>query len=117
MNGLPTAFGSSSKRDTGFRSGGGGGRGGGRGGFGGSSRGRDGGGFGSRGGGGGGGGFGGPRRDKQSNVGATLKKPKWDLTRLPKFEKNFYVEHPKVKSRSPVGTCINLKSSEAAIDF
>ena len=91
MNGLPSSFGSS-KRDGGFR-GGSGGRGG-RGGFGGGSR--D--GFG----GGRGGGFGGPRRDKQSNVGASLRKPKWDLERLQKFEKNFYVEHPKVTNRSPV---------------
>lgn len=98
MNGLPTAFGSSAKRDGGFR---GGGRGGSsRGGFGGGSR----GGFGGGGRGGFGGGF---RKDKQSNVGATLKKPKWDLTRLQKFEKNFYVEHPNVKNRSPVCGCLH----------
>ena len=99
MNGLPTSFGSS-KRDS--SSGGGGGYrgsgGGGRGGFGGGGRG-GGGGYGGR---GGGGGFGGPRRDKQSNVGSSLRKPKWDLDRLPKFEKNFYIEHPKVTNRSPV---------------
>lgn len=100
MNGLPTSFGSSSKRDSGFRGGAGGRGGGGRGGFGGSGGrgGRD-GGFS---GGGRGGGFGGPRKDKQSNVGSTLRKPKWDLSRLQKFEKNFYVEHPKVANRSPV---------------
>lgn len=58
-----------------------------------------GGGYSSRGG-GGGGGFGG-RKDKQSNVGATLRKPKWDMERLQKFDKNFYVEHPKTSNRSP----------------
>ena len=95
MHGLPTSFGTTKRDSSGFR-GGSGGRGG-RGGFGGGSRGRDGFGGGSRGGFGGG-----PRRDKQSNVGATLRKPKWDMARLQKFEKNFYIEHPKVKNRSPV---------------
>ena len=99
MNGLPTSFGSSKREGTGgggggYRGGGGGGRG-----FGGGGRG---GGYGGRG--GGGGGFGGPRRDKQSNVGASLRKPKWDLERLQKFDKNFYVEHPKVTNRSPVSS-------------
>ena len=61
------------------------------------------GGFGDRGGGrgGGSGGFGG-RKDKGSQPGANLRKPRWDMERLPKFEKNFYVEHPRVSNRSPV---------------
>lgn len=62
------------------------------------------GGYGGGRGGGGGGGFGG-RKDKGSQPGAGLRKPKWDLSRLSKFEKNFYVEHPKVANRSPV-SCI-----------
>ena len=41
-------------------------------------------------GGGGGGGF----------LGAGLGRISWDLSRLPLFEKNFYVEHPAVRSRS-----------------
>ena len=85
-NGLPSSFGGNSRRDDRDRD---------RGGFGGrSGGGRPGGGFG-----GGGGGRGGGRG---SQPGASLRKPKWDLTRLSKFEKNFYVEHPKVTNRSPV---------------
>lgn len=75
-HGLPSSFGGGRRDD---RGGFGGGRGGGR----------------------GGGGFGG-RKDKGSQPGSNLRKPKWDLTRLSKFEKNFYVEHPKVANRSPV---------------
>ena len=58
--------------------------------------------------GGGRGGFGG-RKEKGSQPGATLRKPKWDMARLSKFEKNFYVEHPKVANRSPVSCCIELR--------
>lgn len=39
---------------------------------------------------------------KSSNPGAGLVKPQWDLSRLPKFEKHFYKEHPLTVSRSPV---------------
>jgi ATP-dependent RNA helicase DDX5/DBP2 len=35
-----------------------------------------------------------------SNLGNTLSAPKWDLNVLPKFEKNFYVEHPNVAART-----------------
>lgn len=71
-NSLPSSFGS------GGRSGGGGyGGGGGR-----------------RGGGGGGGG-----RDKFSGPGSSLRKPRWDTLSLPRFEKNFYREHPNVQAR------------------
>ncbi|KAH8550576.1 P-loop containing nucleoside triphosphate hydrolase protein [Umbelopsis sp. PMI_123] len=38
--------------------------------------------------------------DRMSNLGNTLSAPKWDLSTLPKFEKNFYVEHPNVAARS-----------------
>ncbi|CCG20663.1 Dbp2 protein [Candida orthopsilosis Co 90-125] len=61
-----------------------GGRGGGRGGFGG----RD-GGFGGR----GGGRFNDAPRQE-------LSVPQWDIEQLPKFEKNFYTEHPNVAARS-----------------
>ncbi|KAJ3241030.1 ATP-dependent RNA helicase dbp2 [Chytriomyces hyalinus] len=48
-------------------------------------------------GGGGGGGFG---SDRMGGLGAGLRKIDWDLEKLPRFEKNFYVEHPDVKARS-----------------
>uniref|UniRef100_A0A8C8SA84 RNA helicase n=1 Tax=Pelusios castaneus TaxID=367368 RepID=A0A8C8SA84_9SAUR len=35
-------------------------------------------------------------RKKFGNPGERLRKKKWDLNELPKFEKNFYVEHPEV---------------------
>lgn len=78
--------------------GGGRGRGGSRGGRGGSRGGYDsysgGGGYG--GGSYGGGGFG----DKMSNLGDNLPQQSWDLESMPKFEKNFYSEHPNVTARS-----------------
>jgi len=37
---------------------------------------------------------------KGSQPGQSLRKPKWDLSRLSKFEKNFYKEHPVVTNRS-----------------
>ncbi|KAJ3050986.1 ATP-dependent RNA helicase dbp2 [Rhizophlyctis rosea] len=48
----------------------------------------------------GGGGFGGG--DRMGNLGAQLRKPNWDreLEDLPKFEKNFYMEHEDVTDRS-----------------
>ena len=33
-------------------------------------------------------------------LGAGLKEIRWDLSSLPVFEKNFYIEHPHVSSRS-----------------
>lgn len=73
----------------GGRRGGGGGdrRGGGRGGGGGRGRGR----------GGGGGGF---KQKEYNGPGANLRKPRWDMNSLPRFEKNFYREHPNVQARS-----------------
>lgn len=64
-------------------------------------RGGGGGGRGSRGGprSGGGGGRGGFRKE-YSGPGSTLRKPRWDMNSLPRFEKNFYKEHPAVQSRS-----------------
>ncbi len=71
--------------------------------------------FGDRGGGasrfgGGGGGFGGGMRGgpkpsmKGSQPGERLRKPRWDMSRLAKFEKNFYVEHPNVVARTDTET-------------
>lgn len=54
-----------------------------------------GGGYGGSGGGGGGGG-------SMGNLGQNLNKISWDLSKLPVFEKNFYLEHPAVSSRSPI---------------
>lgn len=94
-------------------SGGGGGYGGGGGGGGGSYGGGGGGSYGGdrngryndhssfRGGGGGGGGFdrGGHGKFGSENIGAGLKNIAWDLSKLPVFEKNFYMEHPAVTQR------------------
>lgn len=48
-------------------------------------------------GGGGGGGGGGGRRGA---AGAGLRKPRWDLSRLEPFKKDFYIPHPSVSNRS-----------------
>ncbi|XP_077133899.1 putative ATP-dependent RNA helicase DDX17 [Ranitomeya variabilis] len=42
------------------------------------------------------GGAGGSRFPKFGNPGERLRKKRWDLNELPKFEKNFYTEHPEV---------------------
>ncbi|XP_069823374.1 probable ATP-dependent RNA helicase DDX17 isoform X1 [Dendropsophus ebraccatus] len=42
------------------------------------------------------GGAGGSRFPKFGNPGERLRKKRWDLNELPKFEKNFYSEHPEV---------------------
>ncbi|KAJ3053465.1 ATP-dependent RNA helicase dbp2 [Rhizophlyctis rosea] len=83
------------------------GYGGSSGGYGGSSYGGTsyGGGYGGGGGGGyGGGGFGGGfgGGDRMGGLGQGLVKPDWEreLPNLPKFEKNFYMEHPNVTARS-----------------
>ncbi|XP_054844739.1 probable ATP-dependent RNA helicase DDX17 isoform X2 [Heteronotia binoei] len=48
------------------------------------------------------GGFGSPLPPKKfGNPGERLRKKKWDLNELPKFEKNFYVEHPEVARLTP----------------
>ena len=39
---------------------------------------------------------------KGSQPGQSLRKPRWDMETLQKFEKNFYSEHPAVANRSPV---------------
>eukprot|EP00981_Chlorochromonas_danica_P008483 scaffold2205_cov183-Ochromonas_danica.AAC.8 len=55
-----------------------------------------------RGGGGGGGdrGGNGSSRFASDGLGANLRTINWDLSKLPVFEKNFYIEHPDVRSRS-----------------
>lgn len=50
---------------------------------------------------------GGPLPPKKfGNPGERLRKKKWDLNELPKFEKNFYVEHPEVARLTPVSVQI-----------
>ncbi|KAK9236096.1 P-loop containing nucleoside triphosphate hydrolase protein [Lipomyces kononenkoae] len=44
--------------------------------------------------------YGGSGGDRMSNLGASLKKQEWNLDSLPRFEKNFYKEHPDVTARS-----------------
>ena len=39
---------------------------------------------------------------KGSQPGERLRKPRWDMERLPKFEKNFYNELPVTAQRSDV---------------
>jgi ATP-dependent RNA helicase DDX5/DBP2 len=58
----------------------------------------NGGGYGGSYGGGMGGGFGGGR-DAMGGMGDKLRTIQWDLAALPKFEKNFYIEHPAVTGR------------------
>ncbi|RKP24517.1 ATP-dependent RNA helicase DBP2 [Syncephalis pseudoplumigaleata] len=77
---------------------------------GGSRGGYGGGGYGGGYGGGAGGGYGGGGRyggggfsgggDRMGALGGELRKPNWDMETLPKFEKNFYQEHPAVSARS-----------------
>ncbi|KAL0190852.1 hypothetical protein M9458_013550, partial [Cirrhinus mrigala] len=48
------------------------------------------------------GGRSGPPSGKFGNPGERLRKRHWNLDELPKFEKNFYKEHPDVTRRSMV---------------
>lgn len=43
-----------------------------------------------------------PSGRKFGNPGDRLRKKRWDLDELPKFEKNFYSEHPEVQRMSQV---------------
>ena len=91
-----------------YRSGGGGGGSyggggssyGGSGGRGGDRYGSGGGGGGDRYGSGGRGGSSGSYGTSSSNLGGGLRDIQWDISKLPVFEKNFYLEHPEVKKRS-----------------
>ena len=49
---------------------------------------------------GGGSSFGGNRDFKKMQPGEKLRKPKWEMDRLPVFEKNFYKPHPNLTSKS-----------------
>lgn len=51
---------------------------------------------------GGGGNRGGPPPGKFGNPGERLRKKHWNLDELPKFQKNFYQEHPDVTHRTIV---------------
>ncbi|XP_060774904.1 probable ATP-dependent RNA helicase DDX17 isoform X1 [Neoarius graeffei] len=42
-----------------------------------------------------------PPPKKFGNPGDRLRKKKWDLSELPKFEKNFYSEHPEIQRMNP----------------
>lgn len=44
----------------------------------------------------------GPPPMKFGNPGERLRKKRWNLDELPKFEKNFYTEHPEVHRMSQV---------------
>ncbi len=43
-----------------------------------------------------------PQGKKFGNPGERLRKKHWNMDELPKFEKNFYQEHPEVARRTPV---------------
>ena len=45
-------------------------------------------------------GFSGRSGGKFDSAGKSLRKPKWNLSELPEFQKNFYREHPNVQNRS-----------------
>jgi hypothetical protein len=48
------------------------------------------------------GGRGGAKAGKGASLGEGLRQPKWDLSKLPKFEKHFYQEHPCLASKTVV---------------
>lgn len=50
----------------------------------------------------------GPPPMKFGNPGERLRKKKWNLDEMPKFEKNFYTEHPEVQRISQVNHYISL---------
>ncbi|GJQ68475.1 hypothetical protein Trydic_g17052 [Trypoxylus dichotomus] len=45
-------------------------------------------------------GYGGGGGGRRNTAGANLRKPRWDLSRLEPFKKDFYIPHPKVSNRS-----------------
>lgn len=54
---------------------------------------------------------------KGSQPGANLRKPRWDMERMPKFEKNFYQEHPTTAARTDVCTNYGLVISQDNMHF
>ncbi|CAB1344898.1 unnamed protein product [Coregonus sp. 'balchen'] len=65
--------------------------------------------------GGGGGNRGGPPQGKFGNPGERLRKKHWNMDELPKFEKNFYQEHPDVIRRPPQEVENYLRSKEVTV--
>lgn len=51
----------------------------------------------------------GPPTMKFGNPGERLRKKRWNLDELPKFEKNFYTESPEVQRMSQVKKNIDYK--------
>ena len=45
-------------------------------------------------------GSGGGRNDSMGGLGSGLRNIQWDISKLPVFEKNFYIEHPVVRART-----------------
>ena len=90
-------------------------RGGSSGGGGGQYGGGGGGGGGGRFGGGGGGGGRGGGGDSMGQLGSGLRQISWDLSKLPVFEKNFYIEHPAVSNRPESVSADWRKSKEITI--
>uniref|UniRef100_A0AAZ3RXX1 RNA helicase n=1 Tax=Oncorhynchus tshawytscha TaxID=74940 RepID=A0AAZ3RXX1_ONCTS len=66
-------------------------------------------------GGGGGGSRGGPPQGKFGNPGERLRKKHWNMDELPKFEKNFYQEHPDVTRRPPQEVENYLRSKDVTV--
>jgi len=71
--------------------------------------------FGDRRGGGSGGRGRGGHKKEYSGPGATLRKPRWDMDSLPKFEKNFYKEHPNLQARSQLDVDEYRNSKEITV--
>lgn len=59
----------------------------------------------------------GPPPMKFGNPGERLRKKKWNLDELPKFEKNFYAEHPEVQHMSQVNIYISLSHSQTISEY
>ncbi|XP_046899914.1 probable ATP-dependent RNA helicase DDX5 [Hypomesus transpacificus] len=66
-------------------------------------------------GGGGGGNRGGPSQGKFGNPGERLRKKHWNLDELPKFQKNFYQEHPEVTRRQPQEVELFRRTKEVTV--
>ncbi|KAK9539960.1 hypothetical protein VZT92_002439 [Zoarces viviparus] len=71
--------------------------------------------FGGGGGGGGGGNRSGPPPGKFGNPGERLRKKHWNLDELPKFQKNFYQEHPDATRRPPQEVELYRRNKEVTV--
>ncbi|XP_063052302.1 probable ATP-dependent RNA helicase DDX5 [Engraulis encrasicolus] len=56
-----------------------------------------------------------PQGGKFGNPGERLRKKHWNLDELPKFEKNFYKEHPDLTRRSPQEVEMYRRSKEVTV--